>query len=167
VKDPIGITGWPKEKGRDGERTPMQWDNSKNAGFSTAGSTWLPVATDSTTKNVKAEESDPDSILSWYKQLIAMRNKDPTLRDGKMIMLDESNPSVLSYVRQGVAGQPAVIVAANCTAESQTVSLNPQAPGVSGKTVHTLLTDAPSLQQQSDLSAISLPPYASWVGIFK
>ena len=42
VKDPIGITGWPKEKGRDGERTPMQWDSSKDAGFSTAAKTWLP-----------------------------------------------------------------------------------------------------------------------------
>ena len=46
VKDPIGITGWPKEKGRDGERTPMQWDAGKDAGFSTAAKTWLPVAPD-------------------------------------------------------------------------------------------------------------------------
>jgi len=167
VKDPIGVTGWPKEKGRDGERTPMQWEDSKNAGFSTAGSTWLPVAADSSTKNVKAEENDPDSILNWYKQLIAMRKKDPTLRDGKMIMLDETNPSVLSYVREGVAGQPAIIVAVNCTATTQTVSLHPQAAGVSAKTVRTLLTDAPSLQQQSDLSAITLPPYVSWVGSFR
>ncbi len=42
VKDPIGIIGWPKEKGRDGERTPMQWDGSANAGF-TSGAPWLPV----------------------------------------------------------------------------------------------------------------------------
>ncbi len=42
VKDPIGITGWPKEKGRDGERTPMQWSSEPNAGF-TAGTPWLPV----------------------------------------------------------------------------------------------------------------------------
>ena len=41
VKDPVGLVGWPKEKGRDGERTPMQWDTSKNAGFSTADETWL------------------------------------------------------------------------------------------------------------------------------
>ncbi len=44
VRDPEGITGWPKQKGRDGERTPMQWDTSKNAGFSTSATTWLPVA---------------------------------------------------------------------------------------------------------------------------
>ena len=43
VKDPIGVTGWPKEKGRDGERTPMQWSGEKNAGFTTGNNTWLPV----------------------------------------------------------------------------------------------------------------------------
>ncbi|MFY9977164.1 MAG: alpha-glucosidase, partial [Candidatus Sulfotelmatobacter sp.] len=42
VKDPMGVTGWPKYKGRDGERTPMQWDDSANAGF-TSGTPWLPV----------------------------------------------------------------------------------------------------------------------------
>src|SRR5271154_1308858 len=99
VKDPIGITGWPKEKGRDGERTPMQWSDSKDAGFSTAATTWLPVAPDYTTVNVKTEEGEPDSLLNWNKKLIAMRRRDPTLRDGKQIMIDERNPSVLSYVR--------------------------------------------------------------------
>jgi len=43
VQDPIGQLGWPQEKGRDGERTPMQWDTSKEAGFSTAERPWLPV----------------------------------------------------------------------------------------------------------------------------
>ena len=57
VKDPIGITGWPQEKGRDGERTPMQWDDSKNAGFSTADTTWLPVPSGYHTTSVKAEEN--------------------------------------------------------------------------------------------------------------
>ena len=42
VKDPIGRTGWPQEKGRDGERTPMQWDAAPNAGFSKK-TPWLPV----------------------------------------------------------------------------------------------------------------------------
>jgi alpha-glucosidase len=167
VKDPIGITGWPVEKGRDGERTPMQWNDSNNAGFSTASVTWLPVAADYLTKNVKAEEGDPNSLLNWHKQLIAMRKKDPTLRDGKTVMLDEDNPSVLSYVRVGVAGQPAVLVALNCTAEPRTITLTPQSAGVSGKNVHTLLTNAPSLKDQSSLANITLPPYASWVGSLK
>ena len=166
VKDPIGITGWPLEKGRDGERTPMQWDDSKNAGFSTANTTWLPVAPDYPTKNVKVEESEPGSLLVWYKQLIAMRQTDPTLRDGDMVMLDATNPSVLSYLRKGVAGHPSILVALNCTDQPQTITLDAGNAGAHGTTVSTLLTDVDSLKQQSSLT-ITLPPYASWVGSLK
>jgi len=52
VKDPIGIAGWPAEKGRDGERTPMQWNDSSNAGFSQAAP-WLPVPASYKTHNVR------------------------------------------------------------------------------------------------------------------
>ncbi|MEI9970515.1 MAG: hypothetical protein WDM87_18580 [Terracidiphilus sp.] len=69
VKDPIGITGWPKEKGRDGERTPMQWDGNTKAGFTT-GTPWLPVPPSAKTLNVRAEKNDPNSLLTWYKTLI-------------------------------------------------------------------------------------------------
>ena len=96
VKDPIGITGWPKEKGRDGERTPMQWDASnRQAGFSTNASTWLPVPASYTTVNVASELADADSLLNWHKQLIAMRRSNVALHDGGVIMLDVTNPSVL------------------------------------------------------------------------
>jgi len=57
-----------KEKGRDGERTPMQWNASANAGFTSAGVTpWLPIPPSSATVNVQAEEADPNSLLAWYK----------------------------------------------------------------------------------------------------
>src|SRR5262249_882597 len=62
VKDPIGITGWPKEKGRDGERTPMQWDHSNaQAGFSINSHPWLAVPANYQTLNVKSELADPHS----------------------------------------------------------------------------------------------------------
>ncbi len=163
VKDPIGITGWPKEKGRDGERTPMQWDDSLNAGFSTAATTWLPVPDNYKTLNVKAESADPDSLLNWHKKLIAMRRNNPTMLDGQTIMLDESNNAVLSYVRKGVAGHPAVLVALNFTATPQTITLDPKSAGITGKSVGTILTDAPSLKQASSLT-LTLPPFASWIG---
>jgi alpha-glucosidase len=163
VKDPIGITGWPREKGRDGERTPMQWDDSRNAGFSTAETTWLPVAANYRTVNVAAQKSEPDSLLNWYRQLTAMRRSDPTLRSGSMVMLDETNPSVLSYARTAVAGHPSVLVALNCTDQQQTVTLDPDKHGIRGKKVSTLLTNTSSLKQQSTLT-ITLPPYVSWVG---
>ena len=163
VKDPIGKIGWPKEKGRDGERTPMQWDDSKNAGFSTADVTWLPVAPNYKTVNVKTEQPDADSMLRWYEKLIEMRASDPALREGALTMLDRSNPNVLSYLRQGPAGSPSIVVSLNFTAQSQTVSLDLAGTGVSGATVKTLLTDAPSLQSATSLKQIELPPFASWI----
>src|SRR5438270_1090161 len=82
VKDPIGKIGWPKEKGRDGERTPMQWDNSKNAGFTTSSTPWLPVPSSYKQRNVEVESKDPSSILNFYKQLMSLRREMPALRDG-------------------------------------------------------------------------------------
>jgi alpha-glucosidase len=162
VKDPIGITGWPQEKGRDGERTPMQWDDSKNAGFSTSSSTWLPVAVDYTTRNVKAEMADPSSLLNWYKQLIAMRKNNATLRDGSMTMLDVSNPSVLSYLRNGASGHPSILVMLNFTDTTQSASFDPRKDHLPASSIHTLLSSAPSLKQPS-LTRIELPPYATLV----
>ena len=57
------------------ERTPMQWDASKNAGFTT-GTQWLPP-TELTCYNVQTEVADDDSMLNWYKQLIALRRANP------------------------------------------------------------------------------------------
>jgi len=164
VRDPIGIRGWPKEKGRDGERTPMQWDTSKNAGFSTADVTWLPVAPNYKTVNVQVEEPDPNSLLNWYKKLIEMRRVDPALREGEETMLDPSNPNVLSYLREGPAGSPSIVVSLNFTAQPQTVSLDLAGTGVSGDKVKTLLTDDPSLESTTSLTHITLAPFASWVG---
>lgn len=92
-----------------------------------------------------------------------MCKTNPTLRDGKMVMLDRNNPSVLSYVRESVAGSPAVVAALNFTAEPQTISLNLKEANISGTSAKTLITNAPSLEKTSSFSNITLPPYASWV----
>src|ERR1035437_9108036 len=98
VKDPVGLTGWPKDKGRDGERTPMQWDAITNAGFTT-GTPWLPVPPTFTTVNVRAEESEPNSLLAWYKSLIALKKDNPALAHGDNVMLDMENTKELSWMR--------------------------------------------------------------------
>jgi len=165
VKDPIGVTGWPKEKGRDGERTPMQWDTSKNAGFSTADKTWLPIADDAATVNVKTESADPESMLNWYKKLLAMRRSNMALKYGSQTMLDTDNTKVLSFVRAGRPGVPSVVTVLNFTAEPQTVTLkvgNGEAGGVK-----TLLTDAPSLRGQNSVSGIQVPAFGTWIGSVK
>jgi alpha-glucosidase len=162
VRDPTGLNGWPKEKGRDGERTPMQWTTGPQAGFSTNPKTWLPIPASYKTINVAVESKDPDSQLAWFKKLIDLRRTLPALRDGKMTMIDSNNNDVLSYVRSTGSGA-AVVVAINCTAEAKTISLDVSGAGVAGTKVKTLATDAASLKSASTLMNVTLLPFASWV----
>jgi alpha-glucosidase len=98
LRDPLGITTWPFGfLGRDPERTPMQWDDSPNAGF-TRGEPWLPVNDDYTSRNAANQESDPSSLLSWYKKLIALRRASECLRSGSIRFMDLGR-DVLAYER--------------------------------------------------------------------
>jgi alpha-glucosidase len=163
VRDPIGVTGWPKEKGRDGERTPMQWDDSNpQAGFSTNPRTWLPVPASYATVNAKAELADPNSILNWYRQLIALRRSNSALHDGRMGFLDQGNANVLTFVRIDDSGK-AVLVSLNMTGVPQTVSLNPSDAGAKGSHVTTLMTSDASLGSVSSTQGIELPAFATWI----
>ena len=128
VRDPIGITGWPKEKGRDGERTPMQWTAAPNAGFTEPEvQTWLPIPASATSVNVASELRNPHSMLTWYKRLIALKHRDAALHSGSETILDRTNPHVLSWLRQ--TGDEKVVVACNFTAEPQHVSLDLETRG--------------------------------------
>jgi alpha-glucosidase len=160
VRDPIGITGWPKEKGRDGERTPMQWDSSTSAGFSSNPRTWLPVASNYKQINVEAESHDPGSMLSWYKKLIALRRSNPAIHDGQMTMLDIGNQQALAWSRTAAGGKTVVVVC-SFAPEPQVISLE-AALHASGKTARTLAMSGGGGQQGTvDLNAISLPAYGS------
>jgi alpha-glucosidase len=163
VQDPVGKVGWPKYKGRDGERTPMQWDSGKNAGFSTANKTWLPIPASYKTVNVQAESAQPDSLLNWYKRLIALRAENPVMRSGQTVMVDRSNPNVLSYLRTGPQAGPALLVAINFTAQPQTVVYHLRAHGVSGSGATGLL-ETPGMQRRIDLHHMTLPPFGVFIG---
>ena len=120
VQDPEGRTGWPKEKGRDGERTPMQWDESKNAGFSDA-KPWLPVPPSSKTHNVADELKDTDSILSFYRSVLNLRHTNKALLDGSYVPLNENDKNVLTYLR--VYKDETVLVALNMTGVVRTANV--------------------------------------------
>jgi alpha-glucosidase len=156
VRDPIGITGWPKEKGRDGDRTPMQWNSSTAAGFSTNANTWLPVAPDYQQVNVEVESKQSDSMLNWYKKLIALRRTNAALHDGGMKMLNAGNDQVIAWTRTAPGGK-VVVVACSFTAQPQTVSLR------AGKSAKVLAASGGDQKDTLDLSAVSLPPYGSVV----
>jgi alpha-glucosidase len=160
VKDPVGLTGWPKDKGRDGERTPMQWSDTPNAGFTKSGVTpWLPVPPTYTQVNVKAEESQPNSMLDWYKTLIQLKKTNPAFSHGDNVMLDTANDKVLSWLRQAGPGK-SVVVSVNFTADPQTVSLS--VPNTTGP-VKTILK-TPGATDPSSITQIQLPPYGVYIG---
>ena len=159
VRDPLGITGWPKEKGRDGERTPMQWDASAQAGF-TSGRPWLPVATGFEAVNVRTELTDADSLLTWHKKLIALRRGDPALRSGRLVMLDAANTHVLSYARVTSEGS-GILVALNMSAQPQTLTLSGTAAGFAGNRFRTLMSSPGEFAAAG--TRLSLPPYGAWV----
>jgi alpha-glucosidase len=168
VRDPIGVRGWPRERGRDGERTPMQWDASNaQAGFSRNPQTWLPVTTDYRTVNVQTEAADPGSLLNWYRRLIALRRSNHALRSGRMVMLDQSNASVLSYARVSDDGET-VIVSLNMSPQPQSVSLGLAQAGVRGSHLTTLLSSPERLAVGVSASGPqTLPAYAAWVAALR
>jgi alpha-glucosidase len=157
VKDPVGRTGWPKDKGRDGERTPMQWDGAKNAGFSSANKTWLPVAPDYKTVNVQAESADPNSMLNWYKKLINLRKTNDALNSGSFKMLNPDDKNVLTYLREAENGKK-VVVALNFSPEPQKVSLKSV-----GQNAHVVAASGGNIPTEVNLDQITLPPFGSIV----
>jgi oligo-1,6-glucosidase len=88
-----------KISARDNGRTPFQWDDSPNAGFTT-GTPWLNVNPNLKTLNVAAQETDPNSVLNYFRKLINLRKQDLTLVYGAYQLLDKDNPSVYSYLRE-------------------------------------------------------------------
>ena len=160
VKDPIGQLGWPTVKGRDGERTPMQWNDGPNAGF-TQGIPWLPVPVSSKTHNVVAEKADPNSVLSFYKTVLALRHTNKALLDGDYVALNESDANVYTYLRR--YKDEAVLVVMNMSDSPQTVSLDASSQGFSGKQAKTLVATNKAGATQS-LSGIELAPWTVYVG---
>jgi alpha-glucosidase len=158
VKDPIGVTGWPKEKGRDGERTPMQWNATAQAGF-TKGTPWLPVPPDAALINVEAERNDSNSLLRWYQNLIQLKKTNAALERGANVMLDTANDKVLSWMRQ-TPREPPVVVSVNFTAQPQTVGLSITGSGNKAKT----LLKTPGAADPESLGQIRLGPFGVYIG---
>jgi alpha-glucosidase len=114
--------------GRDPERTPMQWDNSANAGFAPAGVTpWLPVASDSTQRNVARQDGDPKSMLSLYRTLAELRRSEPALHAGLYASVDVGERDAFAYTRNHSDGATFLVVL-NFGATPHTLNLSQVAP---------------------------------------
>ena len=91
---------WPciTFRSRDNARTPVQWDDSEQAGF-TSGTPWIPVNPNYKEINAKAETKDPDSVFHYYKKLIALRKENPVMVYGKYEPLLEDSEELFVYTR--------------------------------------------------------------------
>lgn len=87
-----------KISSRDNGRTPMQWDTSTFAGFTTQ-KPWLAVNPNYSTVNVAAQEKDPNSILNYFRKMVQLRKTDPALIYGDFALVDTENPKVFAYTR--------------------------------------------------------------------
>jgi alpha-glucosidase len=128
LRDPYTKRFWPFRPGRDPARTPMQWDESPQAGFTT-GRPWLPVAPRYREVNVAGQAADPRSMLSLYKRLIALRRTSAALTRGGAFLMETNAPECLVYERMAHA--------ANGTIERMLIMVN-----FSGRPVEFALPDS-------------------------
>ncbi len=103
-------------KSRDNARTPMQWDDSPNAGF-TDGVPWIPVNPNHTEINAAAQVDDPESVFAHYRRLIALRHDEPTVAHGSFRMLLPDDEQVYAFLREH--GRTRLLVVANLSSASR------------------------------------------------
>jgi oligo-1,6-glucosidase len=96
--DPATVLAALRHMSRDNARTPVQWDASPNAGF-TSGTPWLPVNPDHAEWNADAQRRDPESVLAHYRRLIALRHENPVVALGEFAMLLPQHDDVYAFTR--------------------------------------------------------------------
>ncbi|MEZ5185093.1 MAG: alpha-glucosidase [Candidatus Nanopelagicales bacterium] len=119
-EDPGSVLGALRTFSRDNARTPMQWDGSEQAGF-TSGTPWMPVNPNYPRINAAAQQADPRSVFSYYRRLIALRHDDPVVRDGDFELLLPQDPAVYAFTR--TLGEVSLLVVANFSCDSLPVPL--------------------------------------------
>jgi alpha-glucosidase len=112
IMDPPGKLYWPIFPGRDGCRSPMQWDASVQAGFSPARP-WLKVHPAFRERNAAEQQADPDSLLNFYQTMVKLRREHASLHRGSYTLISDTPRGVLAYLRQ--AGNERMLVAINFT----------------------------------------------------
>lgn len=143
VKDPQGLNMPGKNLSRDPGRTPMQWDDSPQAGF-TEGTPWLRVARTFRRHNVAAEREDEHSFLSFYRRLISLRQREPSLEVGNYIPV-HSDHQMLAYLREA-PGHPRFLIVVNfthrpCYFQPKELKLRGQVEVATGREVESIRID--------------------------
>lgn len=159
TKDPQAIFAGEEhymEKSRDPVRTPIQWDDSPNAGFSrTDKDTWLPVNENYKTVNLKSQKSDPDSTYSLYKALIQLRKDSEILQKGDYVGAALGD-FVFAFTR--THDKKTIVVAINLNNSTETVDLTKlENVGASGDVL--VATDKSYKEKSHSLKSLELKGY--------
>jgi alpha-glucosidase len=160
--DEIGMSTGPipsdPTRRRDAERAPMQWTAGRNAGFSAAETTWLPVLPNYTTVNVETEGKDPDTILQFHKALIALRRTNPVLEYGDQKTLSAGNDKIVAFTRS--AGNNQIIVITNFSGISQEA----QSGALAGKKLKVLEANyTPTTAEWTLDQSVTIPAYGALI----
>jgi oligo-1,6-glucosidase len=118
--DPATFLALANRQGRDNARTPMQWDASPHGGFTT-GTPWVMANPNYQHLNVATQETDPDSVLNYYRRIIAFRKAHPALTYGQTQVLPQPAESVYAYTRAGENERFLIVL--NFSSEPQDVVL--------------------------------------------
>ncbi len=135
--------------GRDNARTPMQWDDSPNGGFSRAAP-WLNLNPNYREINVEAAQGDPESILHHYRRLIALRREHETIVHGHYQPLLDDHPQVFAYER--ALGDERIVVIANFSAERALLQVPHALRGIHGRCLITNYAPRATLAAEVELA---------------
>ncbi len=143
---------------RDNGRTPFQWNDQENAGFTT-GTPWLKINPDYKKVNAAAQEKDPNSVLNYFRKMIKLRKQLAELVYGSYKLLDRENPNVYAYTRS--LGNKKVLVLLNFSTASSTFNLPPG----NGKTAEAFINNKSTLaiKKKGDNTSFVLQPYQAVV----
>ena len=135
---------------RDNSRTPFQWEDAPNAGFTT-GTPWIKVNPNYKTINEEAENNDPNSVLNYFRKVVRLRKDNLVLVYGKYELLDKANSNVYAYTRTG-DGEKLLIVL-NFTTHNADANI-----GIDVKNATMLLSNYKN-SPLSNKKTITLRPY--------
>ncbi|MFZ4399175.1 MAG: glycoside hydrolase family 13 protein [Bacteroidales bacterium] len=121
IQDPLGKRFWPIYNGRDGARTPMQWNADFYAGFSEV-KPWLPVNKDYKNVNVLNQENTDNTLLKLYRSLLQLRKENPSLVKGNYLPLKKGKDGVFAYTR--TFEDEILTIILNFSSEKKSIKLN-------------------------------------------
>ena len=128
-EDPESVLAAMRPMSRDNARTPMQWDGSEHAGFTT-GEPWIPVNPNHAQINAEAARADEDSVFHHYRRLIELRHAEPAVALGDFTMLLEDDPRVYAFTRTHEGTELLVVV--NVSGEPASFEAIPDADAWTG-----------------------------------